>query len=214
MPQTYPLSRVLRPGRLARHRSLTVNFGLRYEFTLPPVAGDDQYEDFSPTTPNPAVNNYPGALIFAGNGAGRAGQAQSGARAGTAAWSRAWAWPIRLNSKTTIRGRLRALLQPGDGGGQQQPLFRLHRAVRFASTNQGITPAFNWDQGLPSYPLPPQIDPAFANNTNTDYWQGQDATRAPESYNWTLLDSARLTPNTVLEANYNAMSGRTCRPAW
>ena len=54
-------------------RKLTINFGMRYEFTLPPIAGGDQYSDFSPTTPNPAVNNYPGALIFAGDGPGRQG---------------------------------------------------------------------------------------------------------------------------------------------
>ena len=46
---------------------------LRYEFTQPPVAGGDQYSDFSPTKPNPAVNNYPGALMFAGDGPGREG---------------------------------------------------------------------------------------------------------------------------------------------
>ena len=68
------LSRLLRAGRLAVNKKLTVTYGLRYEFTLPPVAGGNQYTDFSPTTPNPAVNNYPGALIFAGSGAGRTGQ--------------------------------------------------------------------------------------------------------------------------------------------
>src|SRR5439155_294069 len=39
----------------------------------PPVAGGDQYSDFSPTKPNPAVNNFPGALVFAGDGPGREG---------------------------------------------------------------------------------------------------------------------------------------------
>ena len=52
---------------------LVLNYGVRYEFTQPPVAGGDQYSDFSPTKPNPAVNNYPGALVFAGDGTGREG---------------------------------------------------------------------------------------------------------------------------------------------
>ena len=52
---------------------LVLNYGLRYEFTQPPRAGGDQYSDFSPTKPNPAVNDYPGALVFAGDGPGREG---------------------------------------------------------------------------------------------------------------------------------------------
>ena len=51
-----------------------LNYGVRYEFTKPPVAGGDQYSDFDPAKPNPAVNNYPGALLFAGDGAGREGK--------------------------------------------------------------------------------------------------------------------------------------------
>src|SRR5262249_61085517 len=77
----------------------------------------------------------------------------------------------------------------------------------FASTNQGITPAFYWDQGLPSYPLPPQINPAFANNGNVDYWNGQDATRAPEAYNWTFSIEREISKSTVFEADYNATVG-------
>jgi hypothetical protein len=50
---------------------LMLNHGVRYEFTLPPVAGVDKYSDFSRTTPNSAVNNYLGELIRAGAGPGR-----------------------------------------------------------------------------------------------------------------------------------------------
>ena len=54
-------------------RKLTVNFGLRYDFTRPPTNARDEYSDFSPTTPNPGADGYPGALIFAGTGTGRTG---------------------------------------------------------------------------------------------------------------------------------------------
>ena len=63
VPQTFRYHGFYAQDDWRATKRLTVNFGLRYEFTLPPVAGDDQYEDFSPSTPNPAVNNYPGALI-------------------------------------------------------------------------------------------------------------------------------------------------------
>ncbi|HWB99052.1 MAG TPA: hypothetical protein VG672_20225, partial [Bryobacteraceae bacterium] len=77
----------------------------------------------------------------------------------------------------------------------------------FASADQGITPAFYWDAGLPAYPLPPQINPAFSNNQNVDFWNYQDATRAPEAMNWTLSIQRQITPNTIIEAAYNAVVG-------
>ena len=69
----------------------------------------------------------------------------------------------------------------------------------FASTNQGITPAFNWDQGLPSYPLPPQINPAFANNGNVDWWNGQNSTRPAEYDNWTVSVQREIRPHLTVE---------------
>ena len=52
---------------------LTVNLGLRWETTLPPIEEHDRWSDFSPTTPNPGADNRPGALIYAGTGEGRQG---------------------------------------------------------------------------------------------------------------------------------------------
>ncbi|HTS62801.1 MAG TPA: carboxypeptidase regulatory-like domain-containing protein [Candidatus Acidoferrales bacterium] len=206
VPQTFPYHGFYAQDDWRVSKRLTLNLGLRYEFTLPPVAGGDQYEDFSPTTPNPAVNNYPGALIFAGSGAGRQGTRSLvpgwyggiGPRVGAA---------YSVNSKTTIRSGFARSFSRVTVVASSSHYSGFIGQYSFASTNQGITPAFNWDAGLPSYPLPPQIDPAFSNNQNTDYWQGQNATRAPESYNWTFSIQREIARNTTLEANYNATSG-------
>ena len=187
-------------------RRLTVNFGLRYEFTRPPVAGDNQYEDFSPTAPNPAVNNFPGALIFAGDGQGRTGQ-----RSLVPSWWGAVGPRIGLayspDSKTTIRAGFGRSFSRVTVVASSSHYAGFIGQYNFASTNQGITPAFNLDTGMPSYPLPPQINPAFSNNGNTDYWNGQDATRAPESYNWTFSIQRALARRTTLDLNYNATVG-------
>jgi len=187
-------------------RKLMLNFGVRYEFTLPPVSGGDQYSDFSPTTANPAVNNYPGALIFAGTGPGREGKS-SLIPGYYGAISPRFGLAYSLNPKTTVRaaigrsfGRVTVLASSSHYAG-------FIGQYAFASTNQGITPSFNWDQGLPSYPLPPQINPAFANNGNVDWWNGQNSTRPAEYDNWTLSIQREIRPSLTVEVDYNAVVG-------
>lgn len=206
LPQTYAYHGFYAQDDWHVTKKLTLNLGLRYEFTQPPVAGGDQYSDFSPTTANPAANNYPGALIFAGDGPGRQGK-----RSLIPGWYGAWGPRLglayALNSKTTIRAgaarsfsRVTVVASSGHYAG-------FIGQYAFTSSNQGVTPAFYWDQGLPPYPLPPQIDPSFANNSNVDYWQGQNATRAPENDNWAFSIQREITPSTILEADYTGVTG-------
>ena len=206
LPQTFDYHGFYAQDDWRVNTKLTLTYGLRYEFTLPPVAGGNQYTDFSPTTPNPAVNNYPGALIFAGTGPGRTGQSSL-----IPGWYGAWGPRLglayALNSKTTIRaGGARSFSRVSVVASSSHYAGFIGQ-YSFASTNQGITPAFYWDSGLPSYPLPPQINPSFANNGNVDYWQGNNATRAPENDNWTFSIQRELSSNTILEADYNGVVG-------
>jgi len=206
VPQTFQYHAFYAQDDWRLSRRLTVNFGVRYEFTRPPVAGDDQYEDFSPTTPNPAVNNYPGALIFAGDGTGRTGKRSLvpsnwgaiGPRVGLA---------FSPDSKTTIRAGFARSFSRVTVVASSSHYSGFIGTYQFTSANQGITPAFNLDTGMPSYPLPPQINPAFSNNSNTDYWNGPDATRAPEAYNWTFSIQRQIARRTTLDFNYNATVG-------
>jgi hypothetical protein len=187
-------------------RKFIVNYGVRYEFTMPPISGNDQLTNFSPTTPNPAANNYLGALVFAGTGTGR-----TGTRALTPGYYGAWSPRLSMayspNDKTTIRvgggrsyGRVTAL----QGSSHYDGFIGQYT---FASPDQGITPAFNWDKGLPSYPLPPQINPSFDNNNNTDYWPGSNASRPAEYYNWTLSVQRQITKHLTADLAYNAAIG-------
>jgi hypothetical protein len=186
---------------------LTLNLGLRYEFTSPPVENDgDKYADFTPDKPNPAVNNYPGALRFAGFGPGR-----ENTRTLVPGWHGGWGPRLglaySLNSKTVLRsafGRSFSKVTVVSGSGHYYGFIGQYS---FSSGDQGITPAFKLDSGLPSYPLPPQLDPSFQNNLNVDYWQPTDAVRAPENLYWTFSIQRQLSSNTVLEAAYNATVG-------
>ncbi|HEY2933753.1 MAG TPA: TonB-dependent receptor [Acidobacteriota bacterium] len=187
-------------------RRLTVNLGLRYEFTQPPVTLNDQYSDFTPDRPNPKVNNYPGALRFAGFGPGRDNRRSLvpgwyggiGPRLGIA---------FAPTDKTALRaafGRSFSKVTVVSGSGHFAGFIGQYV---FDSTSQGITKLYNWDDGLPPYPLPPLIDPSFSNNNNVDHWQLSDAARAPETYYWTFSIQRQLTPATVLEVAYNATVG-------
>lgn len=185
---------------------LTLNLGLRYEFTLPPISLNNTYEDFSPTTPNPAVNNYPGALIFGCCGPGTINERRMvpgwyggiGPRIGLA---------FGLDSKTVIRsGFARSFSKVTVVSGSSHDAGYVG-SYTFNSPNQDITPAFLLDTGLPHYALPPQLNPSFANNQSADWWQGQNATRAPEDLNWTFSLQRQLTANTLVESGYDATIG-------
>jgi hypothetical protein len=118
-----------------------------------------------------------------------------------------------LNNKTSLRtafGRSFSRVTVVSGSGHYAGFIGNYR---FSSLDQGITPAFNWDTGLPYYPLPvgldpnATLDPAFANNQNVSYWQPSDAVRASENYYWTFNIQREITSNTVLEVGYSANVG-------
>ena len=102
LPQIFPYNGFYAQDDWHVTQRLTLNLGLRYEFTLPPTATGNQYSDFSPTTPNPAVNNYLGAVIYAGFGPGT-----QNARSLVPGWYGAigprLGLAYSLDSKTTIR---------------------------------------------------------------------------------------------------------------
>ena len=70
-----------------------------------------------------------------------------------------------------------------------------------------MTPTFLLDRGLPAYPLPPQIDPSFANNTNVDYWNGKDALLPATYDSWTVSVQRELAHGMTLEVDYNGSKG-------
>ncbi|MFN0121387.1 MAG: carboxypeptidase regulatory-like domain-containing protein [Blastocatellia bacterium] len=187
-------------------RKLTVNLGLRYEFTKPPFTLNDVYSDFTPDRPNPKVNNYPGALRFSGFGPGR-----ENTRSLVPGWYKGFGPRLSIawspNEKTAIRmgvGRSFSKVTVVSSSGHFAGFIGQYV---FNTGNQGITKLYNWDEGLPSYPLPPQIDPSFANNTDVHYWQLNDAVRAPENWSWTMSVQRQLSQSTTIEVAYNGNAG-------
>jgi hypothetical protein len=187
-------------------RKLTLNVGLRFDVTMPPTSDTDTYSDFNPDVPNPGANGRLGALWFAGFGEGRANR-----RSLVDPWYGGWGPRIgiayALNDKTTIRtayGRSFSRVTAVQGSGHFAGFIGQYE---FPNGNQGVTPTFNLDQGLPAYRLPPSIDPSFSNLNTVDWWQGQEAVRAPESNSWTFNIQRQFGASTVIEVGYNGTSG-------
>jgi hypothetical protein len=186
---------------------LTMNYGIRWETQLPPTGLDDRWSDFSPTTPNPGAGNIPGALIYAGSGPGR-----QGSRTLADSWFKGFGprigFAYQINEKTVIRtayGRSFGAVTTVTGSTHQQG-FTQTFGVPDQGTN-GILPNMILGQGFPNYPIPPFIDPSFANKANMPWWQGQEATRLPEQNFWNLSIQRQLSNATVLEVSYNALIG-------
>jgi hypothetical protein len=206
VPQVYPYHGFYAQTDWRVSRTFTLNLGLRYDLTLAPRHRTDEFSDFNPTRPNPAAGGIPGALWFAGFGEGR-----ENTRSLVPNWYGGWGPRISFawspDSKTTIRsgyGRSFSRVTVVAGSGHFAGFIGQYV---FNSLNQGVTPAFRLDDGLPAYPLPPQINPSFSNGNNVDFWQGQEATRAPEQNSWTFSIQREISRNTVMEAIYNGVRG-------
>ncbi len=189
------------------NRKLTINYGVRWEVQMPPTGLEDRWSDFSPTRANPGAGGILGALIYAGSGTGREGSrtladtwfAGFGPRLGMA---------YQLNERTVVRtsyGRSFGAVTTVSGSSHQRGFTQTY-GVPDQGTN-GILPNMVLSQGFPTYPIPPFIDPSFANKDNIPWFQGKEATRLPEQNFWNVSIQRQLTGATVLDISYNALIG-------
>ena len=170
------------------------------------MAGGDQYSELDPEKPNPAVNDYPGALIFAGDGPGREGT-RSLIPGYYGSWAPRVSGAYSLNPRTTIRGGV------GRSFGRVTVISGTSHFAGFIgqydfqNSDSGVTPTYLLDNGIPPYPLPPQINPSFSNNLGIDYWNG-DAAMRPATYDsWTISVQREVLRGMTVEADYNGSKG-------
>jgi hypothetical protein len=176
---------------------LTVSLGVRWERYPGVYEEHDRATSFNPNTPNPAAGGLPGALTFAGTGAGRTGRS---------AFANAWAgWAPRLgvayevNPKTVIRASGGIFYAPGMTPRMDATGFS---ATPSFSSPDSFSPVYNWASPWPqNWNRPPNLNPSFANGQSVAAIL-PGAARAPQIVTWTFGIQRQLTRSTAVEANY------------
>jgi hypothetical protein len=221
--QTIPVQPTFREGYTAGwvndefkvSNKLTLTLGLRFDYQMARTEVNDQYSTFDPTTPNPGAGGHPGAIIFAGNGPGRAGT-RTFEDPPNDAWGPRVGAAYRLNDKTAIRGGYGiyyAHVAFDQFVGQPTEGFQANALA--PNTTNGISPAFLLDQGFPASRIqqPPFIDPTI-DLGGSPIAVASDGLTLPRFQNWSATYERELTSNMILDVSYIGNHGSRLNHHW
>lgn len=190
---------------------LSVDYGLRWDVSLPASEKYNHMSFLNPVMPNPGAGSLPGTLAFAGSGYG---SASFGAAYPEKIWYKGFAPRLGisygLTPKTVIRtgyGIFYAdAFYPGWGGGIAQDGF--NTTATFSSSNGGITPAFLWQNGFPqNFQRPPVYNSTFLNGQQSPNYRPFNANRLPYTQQWNLTVEHQFTNKFYVDAAYVGNKG-------
>jgi hypothetical protein len=186
---------------------LTVNLGLRWEVIAPHAdrAGRLSYVDIS--KPNAQAGNLPGVLVFGGDKG-------FGNRLLNVMWTNPaprLGFAYKVSKQMVVRGGAglfysdfidRGLLNRG------VPNTGFSTTASFATGDNGITPAFNWDNGFPqNFQRPPNLNPFQANGQNATVVLPSDYT-LPRKLQFNFTIERQFGDDLGISAGYVANVGR------
>lgn len=194
-------------------RNLTVNYGLRWDFT--PMAHELYYREaeIGPNTPNPSAGGLPGGYIFEGNGPGRCNCMFS--RSYPYAFGPRLAIAYQLNSKTVLRAGWGITYSGGDSWGYingGMPVAGLGFNSVTASTGYGYAVS-QFQNGIQYSPavlsqvnLNPGIAPLPGSLAAAPAWAAQfrdpDGGKPARVNQWNIAVQRQITENMTIEAAY------------
>jgi hypothetical protein len=183
---------------------LTLNLGLRYDIPWTRTQVHSVFSSFDPNVPNPGADGRLGALAFVGYGPGRCNCTRFSDTRYNGFQPR-FGFAYALNSRTVVRGGFGIF--EGSSGDVLENGIRINYSdgfnanPSFGTTNLGVNPAFNIQNGFPSFQKPPSLNPALDNNGSINYLAPQDGTTAYIE-NWSLDVQRSLPGNFLLDVGY------------
>jgi len=186
---------------------LTLNLGLRYDYSVPRRETDLQNSNFNPTIPNPSAGNILGALEFASESNPVLIQSRKNAFAPRLGFA------YQLSSKTVIRGGGAIMYDiirednnadsgiQGFGGGFGSIANNLSNGIAFTQKN-----GLNDFKAFVDGQRPPQKNPGLGVNGSVTYKLGESGKPGYYGdYNFTVEHS--FTPSTVWRTSFHANYG-------
>ncbi|HYO82797.1 MAG TPA: TonB-dependent receptor, partial [Bryobacteraceae bacterium] len=189
---------------------LTVNYGFRYDVFFPRYEKNGNLSNLDPTLPNPGANGRPGALEFLGEGPGRTGR-KSFSDTYWKNFAPRLGLAYQIAPRTVLRSNYGIYYALGNANAGLRDSIQMSNGwitnAVFASTDVGVTPAFNWDQGFPqNFVRPPVIDPAAANGNDLRV-VGREDGRPPCFQNWSFTVEQEIVPRVTVEVSYIGTKG-------
>ncbi len=189
---------------------LTINYGLRYDIFFPRRERFNDMSGFDPTLPNPGAGDRLGAIAFLGSGPGRNGRT-SFADTDFKNFGPRFGLAYAFDNNTVLRAGYGVYYASGNATtglrSSQSFSFGFNASPSFSSTDLGVTPAFNWDNGFPQdFPRPPFIDPTVANGSAVNMI-GRGDGRPPYFQDWSFGIQRQLPNELLVEAAYVGNKG-------
>jgi len=184
--------------------SLTISYGLRWDYMPMYREVHDQMSSFVPELRNPGAGGRLGALGFAGAGPGRMGdnlvnnfKKAFGPRLGIS---------YQLNEKTVLRASGGIYYANWGAAGTNSIYTAGFSAAPSFSSADGFTPLFSIGPGgtgmFPqNFVRPPALDPSFVNGLAISF-SSRDGARPPQTINWTFSIQRQLASTLSVEAVY------------
>jgi hypothetical protein len=187
---------------------LTMNLGLRWDSYTPVREAHDRMSVMDPTVPNAAAGGLLGSYVFAGTGSAphtgnsRLTNAQDtykkafGPRLGLA-------WKLREDF--VLRTAYGISYSPGGalaGGNNFGSLAGYSGNANFQTKDNGLTPAFNWNNGFPqNFDHPPFISAGLNVGSGASVW-GDKATIPAQRQDWNFGTQYDIKQGFLLDVSY------------
>ena len=178
--------------------SLTLSYGLRWDYGPPYREVHNYMTSFQPDLPNPDAGGRLGALAYAGSGPGRLSQFQDSWRLG---FGPRLGVAYQLNSKTLLRAS-GGIYYTSSANNSAASSLGYSGTASFSSPD-GYTPLYNWTtQSFPqNFKRPPVVDPSFLNGQAITYIP-RSGDRLPQILSWTFGVQREVARNLSLDVSY------------